>query len=253
MFRIIVCCKPVPEWKREAGEENEIIMNPGDLAAVEAALRMEGKKRVEVLSMSQKRSENILRRMYGMGVDEITVLCDPRFAGSDTYATSYILSSYIKRAADCSLILCGNESLDGGTGHICPGIGEHLGIPHITDILKLLWISNTHLYALRRMGEETVECRCRLPAVVSVLPNVYQESLPVIGKMSDSLEKEIKFLGSHDLGLPPDRCGGRGSYTKVLDVEKVQNQKKAMFINGDDETKTEFLIRQIEKVMGRGI
>ena len=82
-MKILVCVKIIK------GE-----INPFDACALEAALQMGGE--VTVLSMCPPSAKDALAALTRLGA-KVIMLCDNAFAGSDTLATSYILSSAVKR------------------------------------------------------------------------------------------------------------------------------------------------------------
>ena len=137
MIRIIVCIKPVPEPRylnQAAGGNSETLnmegipftVNPLDKHAMEAALKLREEYSGEVIaiSMAPPGTEKVLREMLAMGADYAVLLSDPAFAGSDTLATSNILSDAVKVIGEYNLILCGNESIDSGTSSVSVQLAE---------------------------------------------------------------------------------------------------------------------------------
>ncbi len=103
---IIVPIKQVPETSNvkmdpETGtivrSGSEAVVNPLDLYAIEAALLLRDKSggTVHALSMGPPRAEIALREAIAMGCDGGYLVSDRQFGGSDTWATSYILSQAI--------------------------------------------------------------------------------------------------------------------------------------------------------------
>jgi electron transfer flavoprotein beta subunit len=145
-MRIIVCLKPVPDpkhWKEmrlhptlkvlvREGIPN--VINPLDRNALEEALSIKERYGGEViiLSMAPLFCLSVLREALGMGGDRAVLLSDKAFAGSDTLATSYILSEAVRRIGPFDLILCGNQTIDGWTGHVGPQLSQFLGIEGIS-------------------------------------------------------------------------------------------------------------------------
>ncbi|MDG6928660.1 MAG: hypothetical protein JRN29_01250 [Nitrososphaerota archaeon] len=83
-------------------EEMEIVMNPHDSKAVEAAdyvRKSVGGKTVALTMGPDVKLAPIMTGLYGAqvyGVDEVAILSDRRMAGADTLATSYALAFGIK-------------------------------------------------------------------------------------------------------------------------------------------------------------
>jgi len=107
-MKIIVCIKQVPDLASirldpETGsiirKDVPSIINPNDKNAIETALTIRENHggTVIALSMGPDQAEEALREALGMGVDEAVLLSDVRFAGADTWATSYTLGLAIKK------------------------------------------------------------------------------------------------------------------------------------------------------------
>ena len=101
------------------------IINPDDLAGVEAALVLKEKYggTVTTVTMGPSHADKMITSLYARGVDKAYLLSDRRFAGSDTWATSKILSTFIK-TLDYDLIIAGYQAIDGDTAQVGPQIAE---------------------------------------------------------------------------------------------------------------------------------
>jgi hypothetical protein len=110
-MHIVVCIKQVPDSAqiRVHPVTNTImrqgvptILNPYDLFALEAALRLRDQigAEVSVLTMGPPMAEDTLRKALGFGADRAVLLTDRTFAGSDTLATSFALAQAIRRMGE---------------------------------------------------------------------------------------------------------------------------------------------------------
>ncbi len=118
---IVVCLKQVPDTtdikvdpitntlKREGVPS---IMNPDDKMALETALAYKDKygATVKVISMGPFQTEYILREALAMGAQQAYLLTDRMFAGSDTLATSMILSAAIQQIS-FDIVLTGRQTV----------------------------------------------------------------------------------------------------------------------------------------------
>ena len=111
--RIAVCLK---YYKGE--------LNPFDGAALECALET-GAKEIVALTMSPLSVSDAFQGLTRLGV-KCVMVSDPAYAGSDTVATSSVLSEAIKRI-DPDLVFCGRQSIDGDTAQVPPMLAERLG------------------------------------------------------------------------------------------------------------------------------
>ncbi|MFM7142413.1 MAG: electron transfer flavoprotein alpha/ beta subunit, partial [Alphaproteobacteria bacterium] len=103
MLKIAVCVKQVPEvaeltldpvTKRLRREGVPLTINPFDRRAVLEAVQLKESTGAHVvaISMGPPSAETALRECLGLGVDRAIHLCDVRFGGSDTLATSRALA-----------------------------------------------------------------------------------------------------------------------------------------------------------------
>lgn len=76
------------------------IVNPFDGYALEAAARIKDANpdtKITVLSMGPEQAKNALKECLSIAADSAYLVTDRVFGGSDTLATSYILSQAIKK------------------------------------------------------------------------------------------------------------------------------------------------------------
>ena len=128
-FNIVVLAKQVPDTRnigKDAMKANgtvnraalPAIFNPEDLLALEQALRIKDQNPnsiITVLTMGPIRAANILRDALFRGADRGVLVTDKKFAGSDTLATSYVLSLALKKLKPFDIVLCGRQAIDGDT------------------------------------------------------------------------------------------------------------------------------------------
>src|SRR5512139_2599975 len=123
-MHIVVCIKQVPDAKNVRIDPDthtlvrqgvESIVNPFDMFAVEAALRIKDQSdaRVTVLTMGPPQAAEALRETLALGVDDALLLSDRAFAGADTWATSTTLAAGIRKLGGVDLIICGKQAIDG--------------------------------------------------------------------------------------------------------------------------------------------
>ena len=117
-MNIVVCIKQVPDTTEvkldpKTGtlirEGVPSIINPDDKAGLEAALRLKDQygAKVTVVSMGPAQADAALKEAVAMGADEAILLSDRAFGGSDTWATSTVIASALKKL-DYDLIITGD-------------------------------------------------------------------------------------------------------------------------------------------------
>ena len=151
-MKAIVCVKQVPDTSGKVAVKADgtmdrasmaTITNPDDMNAVEAALKLKDATgcEVTVVSMGPPPAEGMLRELLAMGADKAVLVSGREFGGSDTYATSQILSAALKKIGldDETIVFCGRQAIDGDTAQVGPQIAEKLHLPQVTyaaDIQK---------------------------------------------------------------------------------------------------------------------
>ena len=147
-MKIICLVKPVPDVERFVYDYERnvlvrdnvhLVINPEDATALARALRIrqnDPETIVETVTMAPRGAmphiEDLLRR----GVDRATLISDPLYVGSDTYATSRILSRFLA-GQEFNLLLCGTHTLDGGTAHVPLQVAELLNLPGIAGVTEV--------------------------------------------------------------------------------------------------------------------
>lgn len=181
-FNIIVLVKQVPDTRsvgKDAMKANgtvnrsalPAIFNPEDLLALEQALRLKEKHPgtvVTAITMGPIRAANILRDALFRGADKGILITDKKFAGSDTLATSYVLSLALKKIGEYDIILAGRQAIDGDTAQVGPQVAEKLKIPQITYVEEILEVHKNMLTARRRLANGVETLKGKLPILLTV-------------------------------------------------------------------------------------
>ncbi len=221
MLKIVVCVKQVPNTKeiRTDPVTNNLvregvpsIMNPADECALESALQIKDRigGHVTALSMGPDQALSMMQECLDMGADQALLLSDRRFAGSDTLATGYALSSAVKMLG-ADLVLCGAEAIDGCTGQVGPIMGEFLGMPHFTYVSRLL-TDGKKIEAERTLRSGYEKLACPLPAVVCILDKSCRP------REKTASEKRPVKVTAEALGCDASRLGLTGSPTRVASI-----------------------------------
>ena len=273
-MRIIVCLKPVPDpkyWSRlrlDSKTKTLIrdgipsIINPLDKNALEAALQLQEKEGGEViiLSMAPLFCLSILREALAMGGDRAVLLSDKAFAGSDTLATSYILSEGVKKIGPFDLILCGNQTIDGWTGHVGPQLSEFLGIEGISWVRMIeefhfdqnaMGRSKKGSVIVRRnLDYGYIRIKAPMPVLLSVVKDINTPRYATFTGILEAEKKEIQILSASDLKIEPCQVGLTGSPTKMADLFMPEMRRRREIIQEKPEVASRLII---EKIHQRGL
>ena len=169
-MKIIVCVKQVPDTTEikidpvtntliRAGVPS--IVNPYDAYALETALRLKERYGAEVLviSMGPEQAKEALKECLAVGADRAWLISDRAFGGSDTLATSFVLSRAVAWLS--------KELGDGDTAQVGPEMAEHLDLPQITYASDAE-LSEDGVLVKRENDDGYDMIKTKLPAVVTV-------------------------------------------------------------------------------------
>lgn len=251
-MNIIVCIKQVPntkevrinpETKNIVREGVPSILNPYDANAIEEALKIRDAVggNIIAVSMGPQQATEVLQEALDMGADRAILLSDRLFAGSDTLATGYTLSTVI-RTLKADLVLCGSEAIDGCTGQVGPIIAEDLGWPQFTYVHEIRVEGNT-LQISREVKEGYEKFECALPAVACVLKGINRPRKPV------ESGRRPEVTSAADFGFDTERLGISGSPTRVAHISS-SGKSISSFVSVDGSLPTK---ERIKMLMNGGI
>lgn len=226
-MQIIVCVKQVPntnEVKFDSKTGNLIrdgvasIINPDDRNALEEALKLKelAGGTVTVISMGPPQAEYALREALAMGADEAILLSDRAFAGADTWATSFTLAQAIKKIGRYDLIFCGRQAIDGDTAQVGPELAEHLDLPQVTYVRKIISLDSKKAVVERALedGYEVIEVT--LPAVLTAVKELNIPRYPTTCGIINAFNvKNVTIWGIDQLDITGEHVGLNASPTKV--------------------------------------
>jgi electron transfer flavoprotein beta subunit len=209
------------------------IVNPMDLYAIEAALRMRETHggSITLISMGPPSAESALRDGLSMGCDRAVLLTDRRFGGSDTWATSYTLSLAIKKLAPVDLIICGERATDGETGQVGPGIAANLDLPLVTYVTRIVEIGVDYLRVERMVegGRELIWSP--IPMVLVVTKEVGEPRLGTVRSKLQARKVEVPTWGPETINAKEEWIGLKGSPTRVVKIYSPKLSRKGELIH----------------------
>ena len=246
-MRIVVPTKQVPETSSVKMDEKtgtviregvEAIINPLDLYAIEVAIQLQEKYGGEVVcvSMGPPKALTALREAIAMGIGSAVLVSDSAFAGSDTWATSYVLSEAIKHIGDISLVICGERATDGDTGQVGPGIASFLDLPVVSYVSRIEQISDQNFRVNRLVEDGYEDLSFSLPCVITVVKEVSVPRLPTLRGKQRAKRIEIPVWDSDDLDIDLNKVGINGSPTRVVKIfrPKVARQCEKVLAKDDE-------------------
>lgn len=231
-MNILVCVKQVPntqeikidpETNTLIREGVESIVNIYDGYALEAAARLQDADRsikIFVLSMGPQQAEAALRECLAISADVAYLATDRAFGGSDTLATSYILSEAIKKVEELEglkfdMVFCGKQAIDGDTAQVGPQIAEYLDLPQVTNGLTCE-LKDGKLHVVRETDEGKEVMVVGLPCMAAFTKPIFEPRFATIKRKLAAKKVEIKHITAEDLAdIDRGKLGLKGSPTKV--------------------------------------
>lgn len=231
-MKLIVCVKQVPDTSGKVAVHEDgtldrasmqTIINPDDLNAVEAALKLKDKTgcRVIVITMGPPQAESMLREILAMGVDDAVLVSGREFGGSDTYATSQILAAAIKAIGveKDDVVFCGRQAIDGDTAQVGPQIAEKLGLPQVTYAAEIEKKDN--VITVKRMLEDGyMMIDVKTPCLVTCIKELNEPRMMTLNGIRRACAYEIPVFDYDKLKDDPliekTTIGLSGSPTNIL-------------------------------------
>ena len=246
-MNILVCVKQVPdttEIKIDPVKNTLIrdgvpsILNPFDGYALEAAARIKDKNpdtKIVVVCMGPPQAVAVLKESLAIAADKAYLVSGRTFGGSDTLATSYILSNAVKKIEETEgikfdAIFCGKQAIDGDTAQVGPELGEHLGLPQVTYGLEaFLEGDELHVHKEAEDGVEVIGIK--LPCLVTFTKPAWDPRYPTIKRKMAANRAQIPTLGDDAFpDIDATRIGLNGSPTHVKKTFVPQKKTGGMKI-----------------------
>lgn len=238
-MNIVVCVKAIAANiaypNLVTGESH--CLNPYDMFALEEVVALKKSYPdifITCLCMGPPAALETLTRCIAMGADEAILLSDTAFAGSDTFATSLIISAAFRKLPKIDLIVCGSRTSDGETGQIVYQLAERLSLSCVANVKNINSIVNNIIELEKVKDNAIITYQAELPIVISY--NDFCSAIPSVGllKLKSARKKTIPVWKKEDLTLNKADCGLIGSKTKVLKTTATIKEKDAIVLTGTD-------------------
>ena len=245
-MNLLVCVKQVPDTNEikidpvtntliRAGVPS--IVNTFDAYALELAARIKDTTpgtRIVVVSMGPPQAKDALKECLSVGADAAYLVTDRVFGGSDTLATSYILSTAIKaieekEGSKFDIIFCGKQAIDGDTAQVGPEIAEHMDIPQITYAVDVT-VEGNEAIVKKETDAGHLMLGMNFPCLITVTKTAYDSRFPSIKTKMAANRAEIPMLTAEELVFDAERVGLKGSPTKVKKTFTPVRNKSTMVI-----------------------
>lgn len=243
---ILVLLKQVPDTEAEIRptpdntainyEGIKFVINVYDEYAVEEALRIKeqvGEGAVTIVTLGSERAVESIRTALAMGADKAVHLDDPAFDGGDALATAKALAKAIE-GMSYDIIFCGRQAIDDDLAQVGNILGEFLGLPSVTGIVKFDLSEDKKKATVQRQIEGGIEVlEVPLPAVFTATKGLNEPRYPSLPGIMKAKKKELKPVKLGDLGLSEDEVGKKGSLIQVLNFSLPPVRQAGKIVEGE--------------------
>ncbi len=236
----IVCLKQVPDTEtliKIAGttiatEGIKWVINPYDEFAVEEAIRQKEKMNagaVTIVSLGPDRTIESIRTALAMGADNAIHINDGGYYDkADPFATAAVLAAAIKGLTYDAVFL-GKQAVDDDASQVPAMLGELLGIPVVTQVLKFEVAADKSKATVNREiegGHMVVEVP--LPAVFSAQKGLNEPRYASLPGIMKAKKKPVDVKNAAGLGV------SSGPMTVIKEMSLPPARQAGKIITGDD-------------------
>ncbi len=208
-------------------------------AAMNAARALQGK--VIGLTFGTAKAKQSLKDALSRGPEQGCIINAPEETKIDGAVTAKALAAAIKRFNDVGLVICAEGASDSYARQTAPRIGTLLDWPVISSVCKMEFHDNS-VIATRKLDNCMEKVIVELPAVVAVLPEIYQAPIPGLKAVMVAGKKPITEFTIEELGVdifPQTEITGIKGYE--------MNRKNIIYNEGDAANKVSQLLTSLRK------
>lgn len=260
-MRIYVCVKQVPDTSgKVAVNENgtldrasmATIINPDDMSAMEAALRLKDATgcQVTAVTMGPPPAEGMLRELIAMGADDAVLISGREFGGSDTFATSQIVAGALSHlgVGEEDIIFCGRQAIDGDTAQVGPQIAEKLNLPQVTYAAEIEKEGRT-LKVRRLLEDGYMTIEVQTPCLITCVKELNDPRYMTVRGILECYKKPVEVLDFEALKDEPlidlDTIGLKGSPTNIFRSFTPPQKGAGQMLSGSGEEMVNELVSQL--------
>ena len=238
-MKIYVCVKQVPDTSGKVAvnpdgtldrASMQTIINPDDMNAVEAALKIKDATgcKVLVVTMGPPPAEGMLRELIAMGADEGYLVSAREFGGSDTYAPSQILAAAVDTIGldKDDIVFCGRQAIDGDTAQVGPQMAEKLHLPQVPSAADI------------QKDGDTLTIKVNTPCLITCIKELNTPRYMSVSGVFECYSKPVTVLDYNALKDHPlidaTTIGLKGSPTNILTSFTPPQKGAGQMLEGND-------------------
>ena len=232
----------VKDSKRLDPNGVEFELNPYDEFAVEEALAQRdasGGGSVTAISFGPGEAQKELRKVLAMGVDQAVLLENADAAECDATAVATVLADAVG-ARPYGLLLFGKQAVDRDQHGVGPAVATRLGIPCITEVVKLS-IDGDTLTAEREVEGAREVVKATLPCAVTCQKGLNEPRYASLKGIMAAKKKPLEVVATElpaarvevlEMTLPaPRQAGemlGEGAAAVPTLIDRLRNKAKVL-------------------------
>ena len=238
-MNIVICVKEVRAELVFSSVKQKYVINPFDYYAIEQAkmLGQSSDRDLEITALIMGViDQRIVTELNALGCKRIIYLSDTSFAGADTLATSYVLAKALSEKIDYDYIFCGDHTIDGETGQVGISLAERLHIRYVGNVESVKIVESQLTCELIEDGWKSLY-QLEGKAVITFRNCTIRETKLTLMQIKRAKSVPYEVWGSNEIGADLNRCGVRGSRTKVVATRPLtdfkQGSKITKYLEGD--------------------
>jgi len=239
-LKIVVFVKQVPDTAAQVVVENgqvswgdaELVINPWDEFAVEAALQLKenfGGNEVIAVSMGPESAKEALKTALAMGCNSAMLVSDPALENLDTLGAAQVLAAVVKHIGDVDVAVFGRQAVDDDSGTTGAMVARLLGWPMFTLVGAVEGVEGGQIRVSRVVEEGRQVVEAQLPAVLSIAKDFGEPRYPSFMGIRKAARAKIPTITLADLGVEAPQPVV--SYVEVANPPK--REVVCEFIEGD--------------------
>jgi electron transfer flavoprotein beta subunit len=221
------------EWLPGDMDSDDIMMNPNDKHAVEAALQLKEKNEgstVHAMCLGSENALGVLREAIAMGCDSASRIDLEGFLPSE--GKTEILVKAINKTDIFDLIITGMVG-DFGSSQVPVLLGAKMNIPHLT-YANTIETDGKFFISDRYIEGGSIKIKIPLPCVVSVASTANEPRYTSVKRILVAKKTQIPIISLDDLGIEENSLKSLGGLEMVSIEEPEKEEKEVFKIESED-------------------
>ena len=200
-----------------------------DRNAIEAAVQLAKATggRAVGITFGNSKTKQSLKDALSRGVEEAYWIKEEVADDLDNAVIAKALAAGVTSIGEVDLVICAEGASDTYARQTAPRIGAILDLPVVTSVIKMD-VTVATLTAVRKLDDCLQTVTVDLPAVVAVLPEINQPSIPGLKAVMAAGKKPVKEYQANDLGV--DMSAKR----EIVEVRAYSQERKNIIIEGEN-------------------